>query len=1041
MHKQELFACLAHPLELLQQACHMRTYPLGPIQMKKCGYHQWDRLGEVDGWEPFDETVPFGGKDSHYLFRTTLVFPDEARDKQLWCSVSTGATDIWNYNNPQFFVYLDRTLVCGLDVRHTEFPLGEVKTKELGLYAYVSTAKSDVFLFLNVYAYREEVEQLCIDLRLAKETLVLLEEESAAYLLLSKACQEALLALDLRQLEGALFEDSVLHARQILAAVKIPPSPLEVGVVGHSHIDMAWLWEIKQTREKAIRSYATVLHLMELYPEYRYMASQMQLLEFVRQDQPALFAQILQRVKEGRWEIEGGMWVESDTILTSGESLVRQIFWGKRWILQMTGTESKVLWLPDCFGFPATLPQIMVGCNLSYFVTSKLGWNEKNRFPHDLFTWSGLDGSSVLAYLITSQEYERPSVYPKMQGNETTYNGLLTPSQILGTWQRFQDKDKSTKTLHLYGYGDGGGGPTAGMLAYQRRLSQGYGGLPVTKQTTVKTFLREVEQALKEPASWYGELYLEYHRGTYTTMAENKRLNRLCEMTAMEGESLATFAWLFGLSGYPHDSLETAWKLVLLNQFHDILPGSSIKEVYVLSHEQLHQALTVFKETADKARNLLLAHMEASFEEVVVFNPVCRSRSEIVSFSLDEEYGIVDGQGKALVSWYDGSSLHFLASDLPEKGWKTYRLVAEKKSFSLPFEYSEGTLSTPFYELEVSKDLTLFSLFDKSEGREVLKAGTQGNVLRLYADYPEKYDAWNLGKQESQRSWAIEGEGHVEVRACNPLYCTLLVKRTYLKSTYVQTMTCYAYDRRIDFTLDIDWREDHLLLRSLFEVDVYAPCANYQIAYGVCERTTHTNTSWDEAAFEVSSHGWVDLSEEGYGVALLSSQSYGYSAKKGVLSVSLLRSPTFPNPEADRGQHHFSYSLLPHVGRYQEGLVVDAGYALQQKSMALRGCGGQGVFPREFTGFSVLQKNIIGETVKKAEDRSSVLLRLIEMHGQRGLCTVHSDFRILEAWECNLLEERLCRLEAGDHQVEFLMKAHQIKTLELVCELGPYARR
>lgn len=1034
MHKQGLEERLALPLQMLQQACRRTTVPIGQIEKKNCHYHQWDMINKEDGWESFDSDTAFGGKDSHWIFRTTVEVPSTLQGHLLRCSVKTGATDIWNYNNPQCLAFVNRQLVCGLDVCHTTFLLPDIKNMELAFYCYASTAKPDIFLTIQVYEHKQELEQLSIDLKLALETALLMEEDSPSYLLLSKACLAALEELDLRQLEGPSFDASVRRATKVINSLVGTRSPLRVSVVGHSHIDMAWLWTLDQTREKAIRSFATVLHLMKQYPEYHYTCSQPQLLELVQKDQPQLFAQILARVSEGRWEIEGGMWVESDTILTTGESLVRQIFWGKQWIQNMTGKESKVLWLPDCFGFPATLPQIMEGCDLSYFVTSKLGWNEQNRIPHDVFTWEGLDGSSVLAYLLSSKNYEPPGVYPKNQSNETTYNGLLNSSQILGTWQRFQDKDTTNQTLHLYGYGDGGGGPTSEMLEHQRRFAQGYPGVPITTQTTVRQFFSNLEQNIGDIACWHGELYLEYHRGTYTTLVESKRLNALCEKTAMTTESLCTISWLSCLSEYPHAKLEKAWKQVLLNQFHDILPGSSIQEVYTQSHADLRQALATFEEASSDALLQLTSHLELSSEEVVVFNPVCNECSEIVSFPVKSDYSIEDLQGKLLTSWYDGSSLHFLATELPSKGWKTYRLVDRIEPLPNPFSYSEGILCTPFYELEITDDLTLRSLFDKGEGRQVLSEGSEGNVLRLYADYPAKYDSWNLGKQGLDQNWTVEGQGTVEMTACNPLFCTLSVERTYLKSTYKQSITCYAHQRRIDFSLCVDWQEDHLLLRTLFPVDVLASRASYQIAYGVCERTTHSNTSWDTAAFEVPAHRWVDVSEEGYGVALLSEHSFGYSVKNGVLSVSLVRSPSYPYEQADRGGHQFSYSLLPHKGRYQESDVVPTSYVLQYKPLVRQGTGKRSLLPKRFSAFSIEQNHVVCETVKKAEDRDSALLRLVEMDGRRGFCTVHSPYKILEAWQCNLLEQRLTKLEHNPHQVAFHIKGHQIKTLELVCE-------
>ncbi|WP_028974445.1 alpha-mannosidase [Spirochaeta cellobiosiphila] len=1033
MHKEALQNLLSYPLKVLQKACRNETYPVGPVKMKPCSYHDWNKVQEDSDWVDYDLKQAFGGEDKHWIFTTQVELPQEAIGKELRCSIGTGATDIWNYSNPQFLVYLDEKIHCGLDVSHRVFNFpSDKKTTQLSLYTYASTERPDVFLSIELYKHKEQLEQFCIDLKLAWETAKLLEEDQPAYRKVSLACAQAVQALDLRDLDSSDFYQSLSIAHDILKSLLGNESDLTVNVVGHSHIDMAWLWTLDQTREKAVRSYATVLNLMDRYPEYIFSSSQPQMLEWLRHDQPALFEQIMARVKEGRWEIEGGMWIESDTILTSGESLVRQFLWGKSWLKDQVGVDSKILWLPDCFGFPATLPQIIAGCGIKYFVTTKLGWNRSNRIPHDLFKWKGLDGSEVLAFMVTSKDYEPPSNYPRKKSNETTYNGLLNPKQILGTWQRFQDKDQTTNTLHLYGYGDGGGGPTAGMLERQRRLSQGYPGVPRTKQTTVLDFLETIEKDMTKPATWVGELYLEYHRGTYTSITKTKQLNRLCENTAMETEALCSLAWLQG-EKYPHQELEQIWKTILLNQFHDILPGSSIQAVYEESHRQMEGALEALKALGQKAKDALAKHIATKEEEFVVLNPVSAKRDAIVTVPAEPGYSIRKGNDQYPVSWHDGSQLHFLATELPSKGWDSYELVKETKEFDIPFEYKNGHLSTPYYEIELQNDFTITSLLDKSEGREIVPQGAKANTLQLFADYPEDYDAWNLGIQGKEQNWAIDNPGTINVRVCNPLFITLEIERTHLKSTYHQTITCYAHKRQIDFNVDIDWHEDHLILRSLFPTEILAPRASYQIAYGVCERTTHNNTSWDEAAFEVPAHAWVDLSEEGYGVALMSPHSYGYSAKEGLLSISLLRSPTYPYPKADRGRQKLSYSLLPHTGRYQEGQVVDAGYALHHKPMVLTNEQKKASLPSSLESFSLQESNVTCETLKKAEKRDSLILRLIETDGKRGPATVNSDYEILEAWECNLLEERIRQLEVSNNRVQLPLKARQITTIEILC--------
>lgn len=1036
MTKQQLQLFVQGPLQVLNQSRYAQMLDVQDLQYKTCAYHDWGVRLEADGWLPFDRSRGFGGREYHALFKTALKVPPSWMGGKVRLKVETGSSDIWNFNNPQFLVYLNYKLSCGFDVRHTEVDLPDMEDVELVLYCYVSSEKQDVFLDVSIYLVNEELEAFVYDLGLAYETAMTVEYDSEAYITLSKACIEAVKAVDFSSLKALQNVSMLTKARAVLSQILssgTSPSKAKVAVVGHSHIDMAWLWTVDQTREKGIRSYATVLSLMEQYPDYVFSSSQMQLLAFIKADMPSLYDRIKARIDEGRWEVEGGMWVESDTILTSGESLVRQFYWGKKWMRDEYGKESVVLWLPDCFGFPATLPQIMKGAGISYFVTTKLGWNETNRFPHDVFAWQGLDGSRVLSYLVSTTDYESLASYPKKTSNETTYNGVLTPSQILGTRQRFQDKALCSSNLHLYGYGDGGGGPTKQMLENHQRMKTGLPGLPKTYSSTVRSFLDTVRNEVPDPPVWAGELYLEYHRGTYTTMAEVKRLNRLCEQKAFASEFFCCLAWaLDGKQRYPHQSFEAAWKLLALNQFHDILPGSSIKEVYETTIPQLTQITTTFDEAASQARSFLASNIAKAAEDVVVFNTLDFVRNDLCTIEAASYCSIHDETGRRLPSCKQGSKLHFIACKVPSKGWKRYRLGNEHAESESPFSWAEPNLSTPYYEATFAKDGSLARLYDKQQRREVFAQGKRGNVLSLSVDLPKEFDAWNIGKQGALMQYALDGEVRYRVLSCSEVGITLEGTWTWLKSTYRQRITFGAHSKRIDFNLHVDWREDHLMLRTAFDVDVRAMRASYDIAFGVCERSTHTNTSWDEVQFEVPAHKWVDLSEKTHGVALLSKQSYGYSAKGNTLTLSLLRAPTYPSPQADRGEHDFSYALLPHAGGYEQGKVIEEGYALHQSLIAERS---EQVCDKLDDHFSLVEATgdgVVIETIKKCEERASLILRLISMAGRDGVCTLRSALAVKQVWICNLVEERLEQLSVAGQMVEIAMKGHEIVSVELV---------
>jgi alpha-mannosidase len=1037
MNKEALRQYVEGPLKQLKEAHYPDTLSIKEIWVQECAYHQWEKRHEQSGWKPFHQNQGFGGHEYHCLLRCEVIIPEQWKGKTVRLRVQTGANDIWNNNNPQFLLFLNDELSCGLDVRHTEADLPDTEQVSIVLYAYTNTRKPDVFLSLDLYAPNLEREALFYDLELAYETALTVEEFSEAYLLLSEAVIKTLQNVDFSSMNALQDEVMLSRARSIMKqhlARYQDSNRMQLSLTGHSHIDMAWLWTLDQTREKSLRSYATVLSLMERYPSYIFSSSQMQLLEFIKHDYPSLFYRIKERVLEGRWEVEGAMWVESDTILTSGESLVRQIFWGKRWVRDEFGMDQEVLWLPDCFGFPATLPQIMKGTNLSYFVTTKMGWNETNRMPHDLFHWKGLDESQVLAYFVSSKDYESIASYPKRGGNETTYNGELSPSQLLGTWQRFSDKECTDTLMYLYGYGDGGGGPTKEMLEREKRLREGYPGLPKVHSNTVKAYLQELDKKTEVSASWFGELYLEYHRGTYTTMAEVKRLNRLCETRAMQAEFFLSLLYLYAKQDYPHASLERAWKQLLLNQFHDILPGSSLKEVYDLALQQQQESLDIFTGHADRAMQHLSSLIARADSDVVVFNTLGHQRSGLCRIEGCSVAGAYDEKGSLLPSFHDGKDLYFHCTAVPAKGWKRFVLGAYKSPQEKPFTWEHCTLESPYYTAVFTQNGRLSRLYDKSSGYEVLAPGREGNVLILACDYPKDYDAWNIGKQGRDMYYEIEGETQYTVVANNALFFTLEWKLSFGSSLFTQRATFYTHEKRIDFTLVADYHEDHLMLRSLFTVDVHAPRASYDIAYGVCERTTHTNTSWDEAQFEVPSHKWVDLSDESYGVTLLSKQSYGYSAKNNTISISLLRSPTYPNKIADRGLHTLLYALYPHKGRYQEAKVIAEGYNLHQPLLAVKAGQGQATLPPVASIVSCPDENLVIETVKKCEDRDSLLIRILQLNGKRVSSRIKTQLKPREAYLCNLLEERLQKIPCNEEGVAVSLRPHEIQTIELIFE-------
>ena len=716
---------------LKERSLRGRT-PVEGLRRTECAYHGWDTVhADAASWEPFAPGDAFGGLEAHHCFKGTVTLPEASAGKRVVCLVSTGASDIWNNNNPQFLAYVDGRLVCGLDVNHNEFDLAACavpgESHELALYVYCNTPARDVFLRVETAERDDDVTGLYYDLRAPYEVCALLADDDTRAIGIMKHLNRALNLLDLRDLDSGAFAQSVRDAREYLRTEFYDGfcgrTDATEACVGHTHIDVAWLWSLAQTREKAIRSFASVDYLMERYPEYTFMSSQPQLYDFVKRDCPALYERIRARVAQGRWEPEGGMWLEADCNMSSGESLVRQFLHGKRFFRDAFGRENRILWLPDAFGFSGALPQIMKQCGADYFMTTKLAWNDTDMMPHDVTHWRGIDGSEVLAYFISTKDYvKKPDKDPNPSFN-TTYNGILAPRQVMGCWQRFQDKTLTDDVLQCYGYGDGGGGPTAEMLELQRRLAYGIPGAPRTRQSTSLAFFEELERRLagQDVPCWCGEFYFEYHRGVFTTMARNKRYNRLAEFKNADAELFSALNLACGTAhAYPAEALAHNWELTLLNQFHDILPGSSIEKVYEDSMEQYEQVLASDAALIGDAQNALAALVRADGDGVLVFNQLGFARDALVRVPVEAPVAGVLADGRPLpFRWADGE-LCFVAAELPAKGWRHYRF-AGCASAPVPFaQVSEDgrRITTPFYEAELDACGAFTRLYDIAAKQE-----------------------------------------------------------------------------------------------------------------------------------------------------------------------------------------------------------------------------------------------------------------------------------------------------------------------------------
>ena len=1026
-----------------------------------CDYKTDNTPPAPDRFAPYEWGSEWGtGIDSHAWFHIDLDVPEDMRgDPTLELCVHTDR-DGWDADNPQFLCYVDGVMRQTFDTKHRELTLGDGKNHfDIYVYAYTGPRVERSRFMPYLRTVKEDVRQLYYDILVPLQALNAMGRNTPEYMEILTALSMALRKVDVLEPRGDEFRRTVKEASNYLGDRlydRARESETAVICIGHTHIDIAWLWTVAQTREKAQRSFATVIELMKRYPEYKFMSSQAYLYKAVKEEAPELYEEIKKMVKAGRWEVEGAMWVEADCNLSSGESLVRQVLYGKNFFRDEFGVESRVLWLPDVFGYSAALPQILRKSGVDWFVTSKISWNDVNTMPYDVFRWRGVDGTPINAYFLTAQEKGQTDAFNK----GTTYVANTDPRMIAGSYNRFQQKELTRESMVTFGYGDGGGGPTWEMLEMLRRQKKGIPGLPKGQIDFAGNMLRRLEKRIEgnpRLPEWQGELYLEFHRGTYTSNARNKKNNRNCEFLMLDSELLGVMAKVATGAAFPKAELHRMWETMLVNQFHDIIPGSSIREVYEQCDREYAEIRRETAELRGRAIGALLSAVNTD-KSYLVFNP----HSFIGR-------GYVDVGGRAV-----------FVDNIPPKGFRAVNLRARTGLVKLtrgqqltggqtPEQAAAagGTVDTPFYRCVFDENWEIASLYDKVNDREVLAAGFEhgdrpvdgsgacegdtyghrgamGNELRIYEDYPDQYDAWEIQEFSGYKYYPlhefedfdfVERGGKAGVK----------ITRRHGASQIVQTVWFYGEDPRIDFETELDWDSPHRILRAAFPVNINADKASFEIQFGTIERPTHKNTSWDRQKFETCAHKFADLSEGNYGVSLLNDCKYGHDVHGNLMQLTLLKRPTYPNEVADRGHHSFTYSLLPHRGPLSESDTVRQAYYLNYPMYAVkvntRGADSkasrEAFKPLFATGdtWSLVNcdaPNLVIETVKEAEYSGDIIVRGYEANNCRGNASVRFGFSPREVWLSDLSENKVARLDVVDNAVSVPFKPFEIITLRVV---------
>ncbi|MCE5278642.1 MAG: glycoside hydrolase family 38 C-terminal domain-containing protein [Planctomycetaceae bacterium] len=834
---------------------------------------------------------------------------------------------------------------------------------------------------MRLCVFEPELWRLWLDMDLLLSVLQAQDEGSTRRLRILRGLSEA---VDLYAADAGNAAACREHLRTLLEQPACASTVTAVAV-GHAHIDIAWLWPRRESTRKAARTFSSQLDLIERYGEYVFGASQAYLYATMKQTYPALYEKIKAAVAAGRWEAQGAMWVEADCNIISGESMVRQVLHGKNFFRDELGIDVRNLWIPDVFGYSASMPQIMKRAGVDYFLTQKMSWSQFNKFPHTTFRWRGIDGSELLTH------------FPP----ENTYNSTLRPESMAAAEKNFRERDVLDEMMVLFGFGDGGGGPKAEHLERGRRQAD-LEGAPRVKFGTAQGFFDRLEKHRSALPVWSGELYLELHRGTLTTQGRTKRGNRKLELALREAEYLCSCAvrdmaavkrppW--HPAPYPREALDGLWKTLLVNQFHDIIPGSSIHKVYEQTEGEHAAALAQCQTITSHAAAAMFEKDESAITLVNTLN-VPLKQSVVLPAGWD---GLTDADGRSAAVQQESDGTVVAAVELAPQGIVT---LTKAKGDAAPCRPQGLVLENELVRYELSAEGQVVAAYDKAARREILVAGGRGNVLTLYEDRPNAWDAWDIDifyeqqVLETARAVALESLGAGPVR--QGLRLVLAVGSSRIE----QSVYLAAGSKRLDFVTVVDWQERHRMLRTAFAVNVQAESAAFEIQYGYVRRNTHRNVSWDMARFEVAAQRWVDLSDNQYGVALLNDCKYGHKVHENVLDLNLLRSPTHPDPDADQGRHECTYSLLPHEGALIDSDVMDQAAALNQPPLVLPGKRAAAIRPPAYVG----GKGVSLAVLKKAEKEDCLVLRLVETRGCRTEATVQLTDAGARLVECDLME-------------------------------------
>jgi len=956
-------------------------------------------------------------------------------------------------------IYIDGEPYSGIDENRDRIPLRAEwagQTKELLIEGYVLNKNDSMDKVVPTclsYAYMGRVdkvlEKYMWDLKHA-HTLYRyyrenpLEDNVAVRMKLTVAFEESIRYLDL-SLNGEELRDGVKHADKVfmekLGQIDTGDTFAHFSLVASTHIDTAWLWQLKDTIRKCGHSYSNILRLLDSFPEFKFSHSQVKLLAYTKEYYPAIYEQIKVMVKAGRWENVGPMWVESDCNIVSGESLVRQILHGTAFLEKEFGERPRLAWLPDTFGFQPNIPQIFKKSGTDYFYSYKLHWQTKEKFPYGDFRWKGIDGSEIIGAVINNPA--------------GGYNGFPDPKQVMKTEKTFEQKGEADEIIFPYGFGDGGGGPTREMIQHAVR-SKDFPGLPMCEISTAQEFFDRLEKIREKLPVWYGELYIQTHRGTLTTEAAAKRNNRRCEMLYQSLEKIAVMAMQHGAEP-DWELLYQGWEKILVLQFHDILPGSSIAEVYedsqVIYQEIFDTADTFLKKlgmqgqiAVSEEERMILCLTDLQ-DGIKVINTLSWNRDVLTTFRCPlemcgETYKkllITCGEGQmpcTMVKKGDMAEVTFLAKDVKALSWKEYQInvcedmPCESGRTMDVFCDDDGIIvNNQRYLVRIDNRGRILSLWDKVAEKQVLSA--PGNDIKVFLDGPSLEDAWNIYENYKNREVEIWDKTHVEMAENNDLRTVIRVHNEGKETKLQQNIIFWQDKARIDFQTCVDWQEEHKVMRVYFPTTMNAPYFTSETGFGAYVRPTVGNTKLEKSKFEVAAHRFTDISESNYGVALLNDSKYGHDAQYNILGITLLRSTDYPASYPDKGMQYFTYSLLPHEGSWSQAEVARAGIELNAEIHTISAVKQTLAGVSEESLIQCDNPNLVIDSIKKAENGTGIVVRIYETNGTSGQAVLDFGMPVGLVSECNLVEKKVAVPERTDNSICFSFAPYEIKSFIL----------